>query len=95
MTAPAHDRAPARTPAWWMFWGPLASVGHAYLGFPALAVVRGLLLREERYDEAGTPASWRARRAVRRWPPSNSHATAAPPTRPGRRNGHEEGRNDR
>jgi glycosyltransferase involved in cell wall biosynthesis len=56
MTAPAHDRAPARTPAWWMFRGSLASVGYAYLGFPALAVVRGLLLREERYDGAGTPA---------------------------------------
>jgi len=59
MTAPAHDRAPARTPAWWMFWGSLASVGYAYLGFSALAVVRGLLLREER----SSPVSgWSMRR---------------------------------
>jgi cellulose synthase/poly-beta-1,6-N-acetylglucosamine synthase-like glycosyltransferase len=55
MTAPAHERAPARTPAWWMFWGSLASVGYAYVGFPAIAVVRGLLRREERHDDAATP----------------------------------------
>jgi cellulose synthase/poly-beta-1,6-N-acetylglucosamine synthase-like glycosyltransferase len=55
MTAPAHERAPARTPAWWVFWASLASVGYAYVGFPMVAVVRGLLLREERYDDAATP----------------------------------------
>jgi cellulose synthase/poly-beta-1,6-N-acetylglucosamine synthase-like glycosyltransferase len=55
MTAPAHERAPARTPAWWVFWASLASVGYAYVGFPMVAVVRGLLLRQERYDDAATP----------------------------------------
>jgi cellulose synthase/poly-beta-1,6-N-acetylglucosamine synthase-like glycosyltransferase len=55
MTAPAHWRAPAHTPAWWVFWGSLASVGYAYVGFPIIAVVRGLLQREERYDDAATP----------------------------------------
>jgi cellulose synthase/poly-beta-1,6-N-acetylglucosamine synthase-like glycosyltransferase len=55
MTAPAHERAPARTPAWWVFWASLASVGYAYVGFPMVAVVRGLLRREERYDDAATP----------------------------------------
>jgi cellulose synthase/poly-beta-1,6-N-acetylglucosamine synthase-like glycosyltransferase len=55
MTAPAHERAPARTPAWWVFWASLASVGYAYVGFPMVAVVRGLLRREERYDHAATP----------------------------------------
>jgi cellulose synthase/poly-beta-1,6-N-acetylglucosamine synthase-like glycosyltransferase len=55
MTAPAHERAPARTPAWWVFWASLASVGYAYVGFPMVAVVRGLLRREERYDHTATP----------------------------------------
>lgn len=55
MTAPAHERAPARTPAWWVFWASLASVGYAYVGFPMVAVIRGLLRREERYDHAATP----------------------------------------
>src|SRR5919204_3826771 len=55
MTAPAYERAPARTPAWWVFWASLASVGYAYVGFPVIAVIRGLLRREERYDEAATP----------------------------------------
>jgi cellulose synthase/poly-beta-1,6-N-acetylglucosamine synthase-like glycosyltransferase len=55
MIAPAHERAPARTPAWWVFWASLASVGYAYVGFPMVAVVRGLLRREERYDHAATP----------------------------------------
>jgi cellulose synthase/poly-beta-1,6-N-acetylglucosamine synthase-like glycosyltransferase len=55
MTAPAHERAPARTPAWWVFWSSLASIGYAYVGFPAVAVARGLLRREERYDAAATP----------------------------------------
>ena len=32
MTAPAHERAPARTPAWWVFWASLVSVGYAYVG---------------------------------------------------------------
>jgi cellulose synthase/poly-beta-1,6-N-acetylglucosamine synthase-like glycosyltransferase len=55
MTAPAHERAPARTPAWWVFWASLASLGYAYVGFPAIAVVRGLLRRGERYDDAASP----------------------------------------
>jgi cellulose synthase/poly-beta-1,6-N-acetylglucosamine synthase-like glycosyltransferase len=55
MTAPAPERAPARTPAWWVFWASLASVGYAYVGFPVIVVVRGLLRREERYDDAATP----------------------------------------
>jgi cellulose synthase/poly-beta-1,6-N-acetylglucosamine synthase-like glycosyltransferase len=55
MTAPAHERAPARTPAWWVFWASLASVGYAYVGFPMVAVVRGLLRREDRYEDAATP----------------------------------------
>jgi cellulose synthase/poly-beta-1,6-N-acetylglucosamine synthase-like glycosyltransferase len=55
MIAPAHERAPARTPAWWVFWASLASVGYAYVGFPMVAVVRGLLRREERFDHAATP----------------------------------------
>jgi cellulose synthase/poly-beta-1,6-N-acetylglucosamine synthase-like glycosyltransferase len=55
MTAPALERAPARTPAWWVFWASLASVGYAYVGFPMVAVVRGLLRREERYDDPATP----------------------------------------
>ena len=55
MTAPAHERAPARTPAWWLFWGSLASVGYAYVGFPLVAVARGLLRREDSFDGAGTP----------------------------------------
>jgi cellulose synthase/poly-beta-1,6-N-acetylglucosamine synthase-like glycosyltransferase len=53
MTAPAC--APARTPAWWVFWASLVSVGYAYVGFPVIAVVRGLLRREERYHHAPTP----------------------------------------
>lgn len=56
MTVPALDRAPARTPAWWVFWGSLASVGYAYVGFPVLAVAHGLLRREEHYEGAMAPA---------------------------------------
>ena len=56
MTVPALDRAPARTPAWWVFWGSLASVGYAYVGFPVLAVAHGLLRRKEHYEDATAPA---------------------------------------
>src|SRR5215213_1840585 len=55
MTAPALEAAPARTPAWWVFWGSLASIGYAYVGFPVVAVARGLLRRDERHDGAATP----------------------------------------
>jgi glycosyltransferase involved in cell wall biosynthesis len=55
MTAPAHECAPARTPAWWVFWGSLASVGYAYVGFPAVAIVRGLVRCADSYDGAETP----------------------------------------
>jgi hypothetical protein len=55
MTVPAHACAPARTPAWWVFWGSLASVGYAYIGFPAVVVARGLLRREARYDGPAEP----------------------------------------
>ena len=56
MTVPALDRAPARSPAWWVFWGSLASVGYAYVGFPVLAVAHGLLRRKEHYEGAAAPA---------------------------------------
>jgi cellulose synthase/poly-beta-1,6-N-acetylglucosamine synthase-like glycosyltransferase len=55
MTAAAHECAPARTPAWWVFWASLVSVGYAYVGFPVIAVVRGLLRHEKRHDDTATP----------------------------------------